>query len=415
MSGPEKTNKFGGIGLAFADRNFRVYSYGSIGSWISFYVQLVAVSWLTWELTHSTTWLAIMGLMDIVPNVVLMPFAGALADRIDRHKIMLVTSFLLLLQAGAMAVLAGYDQLTLGPLAVLVLIHGILITFMVPAMLSTLPRFVDRGTLPTALAVASSYSQLAIFAGPALAGWIISEHGLALAFAVNAVGYLFLLLAFLALRTPVDYKQPAASNHSFMRDIIDGFVYIRRNVKFMSLLWLGLISNMLVGAFYHMLPAYADQILGKGLYGMSTILAAMGAGSVVAALWLAHGGVDTARTGRVIAATFVTLIALAALSVTQNLYLAVVFAILVGIAAEMRGIAAKTIMQLLVSESHRGRVMGTVFMLSELAIGIGTWIIGSLAAGHGLAIPMVIGVAVGLLLWLPVYLGRHKLMAEPDQ
>ena len=70
MQGPEQKNWLGGIGLAYGDRNFRVYSVGSIASWISFFVQLVAVSWLTWELTKSTTWLAIVALLDIVPNVV---------------------------------------------------------------------------------------------------------------------------------------------------------------------------------------------------------------------------------------------------------------------------------------------------------------------------------------------------------
>ena len=93
----------GGIGEAFADRNFRVYSAGSIASWTSFFVQLVAVSWLTWELTGSTLWLAVMALLDIVPGVILMPFTGVFADRHDRHRIMIWVCSLSLIQAAVLA------------------------------------------------------------------------------------------------------------------------------------------------------------------------------------------------------------------------------------------------------------------------------------------------------------------------
>ena len=158
MNTAEEKHRFGGIGRAFADRNFRIYSLGAIGSWISFFVQFIAVAWLTWELTKSTTWLAAMALLDIVPSVLLMPFAGALADRHDRHTIMLVTSFLLLIQAAAMAVLAWMNMLTIWPLAALVFLHGIFICFMVPAMYGTLPRFdlkarrfSDRRTKPASI------------------------------------------------------------------------------------------------------------------------------------------------------------------------------------------------------------------------------------------------------------------------
>jgi MFS family permease len=94
----------GGIGEAFADRNFRVYSVGSIASWTSFFVQLVAVSWLTWELTESTLWLALIALLDIVPGVILMPFTGVFADRYDRHRIMIWVCSLSLVQAAILAV-----------------------------------------------------------------------------------------------------------------------------------------------------------------------------------------------------------------------------------------------------------------------------------------------------------------------
>ena len=157
MESPTTANRLGGIGLAFSDRNFRIYSAGSIGSWVSFFVQLVAVSWLAWELTKSTNWLAIVALLDIIPNVVLMPFAGAFADRHDRHRIMVWTSTLLLIQSSALAAAAWFGILNIWLLSALVLVHGVLISFMVPAMFGILPRFVGKKALPSAIAVSSSY------------------------------------------------------------------------------------------------------------------------------------------------------------------------------------------------------------------------------------------------------------------
>ena len=88
--------KFGGIGNAFGERNFRIYSVGSITSWISFFIQLLAINWLTWELTKSTKWLAIINFLDIAPNFIFVPIGSALADRIDRIRIVVITHILAL-------------------------------------------------------------------------------------------------------------------------------------------------------------------------------------------------------------------------------------------------------------------------------------------------------------------------------
>ena len=98
--------RLGGIGEALAGRNFRIFSIGSITSWFSFFVQVVAVSWTAWELTHSTTWLAIIALLDIAPNVLLVPLGSVLADRYDRFRIEIIAYVIALLQALALAVLA---------------------------------------------------------------------------------------------------------------------------------------------------------------------------------------------------------------------------------------------------------------------------------------------------------------------
>ncbi len=412
MSASEKPNRLGGISEAFSDLNFRIYSIGSIGSWISFFVQLITVAWLTWELTGSTKWLAIMALLDIVPNVVLMPFAGALSDRFDRHKIMFVTSGLLFLQAALLAVLSWTGALTIWALALLVLVHGVFICLMVPAMYGILPRFVARPVLPSAIAVSSAYTQLAVFIGPAIAGWIISSYGVTVAFAVNALGYLLIISSFARMRTPDDYVPPKRSSRTVMGDIFDGVTYIFERKTISSLLIILLVADAIALGFIHMVPAYADTVLGMGVVGMTAILAMRGFGATCAALRIAYSGRSAAKIEHVLWAFLAALLALMCLVQTSNLYVAAILATFMGFAAETRKTVTLTIIQLDVDENQRGRVMGTVFMFSQLAAGIGAYLIGSFAMGFGVQAPTIIAVAIGLCLWVVIFAKRKRLFQD---
>lgn len=402
----------GGIGEAFGDRNFRTYSLGSIGSWISFFIQLVAVSWLTWELTGSTVWLAAMALLDIVPNVVLMPLAGALADRYDRHRILLWTCVLSLGQALVLAVAAWSGVLTVWVLAGLVLFHGVVIAFMVPAMYGTLPRFVARERLTAAIAVQSSYTQLALFVGPALAGWILVEYGVAAAFFLNVLGYAILLLALLRLKTPEGYVQPKPEGSSLIRDILDGFRYVAAHRIFTALILLMLVADLVSAAFHYMLPAHAETVLKLGVAGMTVILAARGAGAILAALWIAYRRAGGISTDRILLGFFLGSVSLAILVHVTDVYLAALVAAIMGFGAELRKTGIHTLVQLTVAEEQRGRVMGLLFMVYQFASGIGAVAAGAAAAAFGLFLPLTVVTLIGLALWCVFFLRRHRLFGR---
>ena len=406
MTESSDKNPLGGIGEAFSDRNFRILSIGSIASWVSFFVQLVAVSWLTWELTKSTSWLATVALLDIVPNVVLMPLAGALADRYDRYWIMAITSFLALIQAIVIASLAWLEVLTIVPLAILVLIHGIIISFMVPAMYGMLPRFVGKSRLTSAIAVNSSYAQLAVFIGPALAGWVIASYGVTAAFVINALGYVIYLIVMLFLKTPEGYVKPKKSPHSILGDIKEGIDYIRNHDGISSLLVLLLAGDALGASVYYMVPAYSEQILGMGLVGISIILAAKGFGATIAALWIAHGGEKLATPNRMLWAFLAFILSVFSIYFFENLYISIGAFVVLGLAAETYHTIMTSIVQLSVRDEQRGRVMGSMFMLAQFAAGLGTYLIGALAVSAGLVKPMMVATAICFAVWLYYYLRR---------
>ena len=401
----------GGIGAALADRNFRVYTIGSVTSWIAFFMQVVAVSWTAWELTHSTTWLAIIAVLDIAPNVLLVPLGSALADRHDRLRIVVITYVLALLQAVALAVLAYGGWLTIWPLAVLVFLHGAVHSFSVPATYGMLPRFVARERLASAIAVNSAYTQIAIFAGPALAGWLILHHGVAFAFAVNAAGYVLYLGSVAFLRSPEDYQRPSPSGRSVLGDLVHGARYIFGHQGIGILLVLMLLGDMLSVSIYHMLPAFSADSLGLGVEGMTTILAVYGVGATLAALWLAHGGASRMTPELVLRAFVVYACAIGALVLTGQLWLAAGAALLWGVAGQIRSTGTIALLQISIPDDQRGRVMGTEFLFSRLAGGAGTFLIGTVSERHGLQAPMLAAAALCLAAWAYAFTRRKRIAA----
>jgi len=403
--------RLGGIGDALADRNFRIYTIGSVTSWISFFVQVVAVSWTAWELTHSTTWLAIVALLDIAPSVLLIPLGSALADRLDRYRIVVVSYVFALLQASALAILAYAGALTIWPLAILVLLHGAIHSFSVPSSYGMLPRFVARERLASAIAVNSAYTQVAIVAGPALAGWLILRHGVAIAFALNVLGYAVYLSSVAFLRTPADFRQPPKSGRSVLGDLVDGGRYIFSHQGISALLILMLLGDVLSVSLYHMLPAFSADALGLGVEGMSTILAFYGAGATLAALWLAHGGSARASPAIVLRAFAIYACAIGGLVLAGQLWLAASAALLWGVAGQIRSTGTIALLQTSVPDEQRGRVMGTEFLFSRIAGGIGTYLVGTIAERHGLQAPMLVIAATCLAVWGWAYMRRARIGA----
>jgi MFS family permease len=401
----------GGIGEAFADRNFRLYSIGSILSWITYFIQQIAFSWAVWEITHSTAWLAIVALLDIVTNVLVLPLGGALADRIDRFK-MAVTAYAFdFLKALALAILAFTGQLTLPIICVCAVLHGLIHAFSVPAAFGMMPRFVTRERLSAAIAVAAAYTQFAIFAGPAIAGWILVRWGLAAAFAANVVGYLIFFVTVVFLRTPEGYRQSKSSGRSFFKDIPDGARYIFGHKGIAALLLIMFVGDALLTATYQMMPAYSDLLLGSGVGGMSILVGAAGLGATLAALWLAHGGAAGATSERVLWGFIGFALAVGALAASPSLLFAVPAMLLFGFAGESARTATTSILQTSVDDAQRGRVMSTRFLFLRAAGGLGTVLVGAAAEHVGLRLPLFVASGLALAVGLVAISNRSRIAA----
>lgn len=389
----------GGIAEAFADANFRRYSVGSILSWLSFFVQTVAVSWVAWSFTHSTRWLAVVALLDTVPMSALAPIGGVVADRHDRFRVLLVCYGLAALQSALLAALAASGALTIQWLAALSLAHGTIHAFSVPAQFGLLPRFVEPRRLPSAIAVASAYSQLGLFVGPALAGWVILHGGAAVAFASNVLGYGVYLGCAASLRTPPGYAPPPPAARSFLEDLADGWRAIAARRGVMGLLTLMLFGDALAAAVRQMMPAFADAGLHAGVEGLSTLLAGAGIGATLSALWLAQGGARRA-TGTAITRAFLGYLAATALLMAAGSLPVAALAMAVrGFCFEICRTGTVTLLQLSVPDGLRGRTMSTQFLLQQGAGALGVAVIGTVAADTGLRLPVLCGTGLAFVAW----------------
>jgi len=401
----------GGIAEAFQDANFRRYSVGSIVSWLSFFVQAVAIAWVTWTLTHSTKWLAIVALLDAAPMSLLAPIGGVVADRGDRFRTLLICYAFATLHAAALTALAYFGQLSIGWLAALALFHGVIHAFSVPAAFGLLPRFVAPERLASAIAVSSAYTQLGIFVGPALAGWMLLHFGPTAAFASNVVGYGVFFVSAARMRAPAGWRPPKPRESSFLADFHEGVAAIRAHAGIRGLLMLMLFGDSLSSSVRQMLPAFADRDLHAGVAGLSTLLASAGIGATCSALWIAQGGRKRLHSRLVLTAFLGYLAATVGLASVSTLPLAALAMAARGAAFELCRTGTVGLLQTSTPDALRGRIMSAQFLLQQGAAAIGIAAIGLVADRVGLTSPLLVACAVAGLVWLATFRRRGGMEA----
>lgn len=400
--------RLGGIGNAFSERNFRIYTIGSITSWISFFIQLLAINWLTWELTKSTKWLAIITFLDIAPNFIFVPIGSALADRIDRIRIVVITHIFALFQALTLAILSLTGQITIISLAVLVFLHGLIHSFSVPSLFGMLPRVISRQNLPSAIAVNSAYTHLSLFIGPVIAGVLIAKIHISAAFFANVIGYLIYLITIACLRIPPEGARSQESN-GILSDILDGGHHIVNHAGIGPMLLLVFIGNAVAYSLFNLLPAFADLVFGRGIDGLTILMAFAGLGAGAGALWLAYQGLSERTTSRSLISFLIIILSVALFVSTKNYYLGILFIFVFGAGNEIRSTGIVTLIQNSVDDDKRGRVMGAFFLIHRASNAFGIMLIGTAADRFGLFYPMMIMLMFCFIIWLWLFRRRQQI------
>jgi MFS family permease len=374
---------------ALGHRNFRLFFAGQSVSMIGTWMQQVALSWLVYEMTRSPLWLGLVGCAGQIPSLFLAPVAGVLVDHQNRHRLLLLTQSLAMVQAVLVAVLAWSGVITVWHILLLSAFLGLVNALDMPARQAFLTDMVtNREDLANAIALNSSLVNGARLVGPALAGLLLAQAGAATCFVVNAVSYIAVLGALLAMRVPArqpSLRRPLASGLSEGFGYAFGFAPIRSILLLVSLMSLTGIPYMVL------LPVFATDVLGGGAQTLGLLSAATGVGALTAALMLA-GRRSIVGLGRwIIFAPGAFGVLLIALGLSRSLALSLLVLAGLGFTMMMQRAASNTVLQTIVDEDKRGRVMSLYTMAFIGVAPLGSLLLGALADAAGA--PMAVTVA----------------------
>jgi MFS family permease len=383
-------------------RNYRLYWFGQLVSLSGTWMQRVAQSWLVLQLTDSPLALGTVTALQFLPISLLSLFGGVLADRVPKRRLLMVTQSIQIVQAVAIAVLAGSGAIQLWHIYALAAVLGLANAFDTPARQSMLAEMVGPRDLSNAVALQSSLFNAARIVGPALAGGIIATVGVTACFWLNAASYLAVIAALAAMRPADFFDLPAPSRGRVLGQLRDGLAYALKTRE----VCLVIIMLGALGAFGYnfntFIPLLARYALDSDAAGFGLLFSCLGLGSVVAGLLIASREQVTERTLFVGAGAFTGLLGLVAVSPSFALTAALL--IVLGAASTVFSATANTRMQLAAPIELRGRVMSIFTLLTMGSTPIGSPLIGMLAEYQGirvalceLALLCALGVVAGLV------------------
>ncbi|MBV6420082.1 MAG: Enterobactin exporter EntS [Ignavibacteriaceae bacterium] len=367
---------------ALRHKNYRLFFTGQSLSLIGTWMQSVALGWLVYRLTDSAFLLGLVSFASQIPTFVFASFAGVLADRYNRHKIIITTQSLAMIQAFILAYLTLSHSIEIWHIVALSLFSGLINAFDMPTRQSFVIDMVDdRNDLPNAIALNSSVFNSARLIGPTIAGFIISALGEGLCFLINAMSFFTVIIALLMMKIP-----PKENNHhkeKVIKEVKEGIKYAYNFKPIRALLLLiGLVS--LTGMPYTVLmPVFAKDILHGDANTLGFLFGAVGTGAVVGAIYLASRK-SVVGLGRWIAiATTIFSLGLLFFSFSRNIYLSVGLMLFTGFGMMMQMASTNTLLQTLVDDDKRGRIMSLYVMAFMGTAPFGSFMAGSLASTIG--------------------------------
>jgi MFS family permease len=376
---------------ALQHRNFRLFFGGQSISLVGTWITRVATSWLIYRLTGSELLLGIAGFLGQIPTLIITPFAGVLVDRMDRRKILLMTQVASLLQSAVLAALTLSGLITVMQIIWLQVLQGVINSFDTPARQAFVSEMVeDRKDLPNAIALNSSMVNGSRVIGPSIGGMLIAGVGEGWCFAVDAVSYAAVIASLMAMRIQPRPRHEAGEMH-LLEELRHGWNYVFHSVPIRSVLTLVAVVSVAGTPYTVLMPAFAAQVLGGGPNTLGVLMAATGVGALSGALYLASRE-TVIGLGRVIMyASLAFGVGLVGFSLTGSLWLACV-ALAAGSAGLMITLAgSNTMLQTIVEERLRGRVMSFYTMAFFGTVPIGSLIGGVVADRVG--VPITVGLS----------------------
>jgi len=371
-------------------RNFRLFFMGQGISLIGTWMQMTAVAWLVWRMSHSALLLGLVGFASRIPTFVMAPFAGVLVDRVDRHRLVILTQALSMVQALMLAGLMYSGRLAIWHVIVLSLLLGFINALDMPARQSFLVQMLDRREdLTNAIALNSSMVNGARLIGPSIAGLLIAGAGEALCFLLNGLSYIAVIAGLLMMRVQPNARVERQT--TVLENLRDGFRYAFGFPPIRSLLLLLALLSLTGASYTQLLPIFAQQILHGDARTQGFLVSATAVGALAGALYLA-GRRSVRGLGRVIAwAPAVFGAGLIALGLSTRLWLTLSVMPVIGLGLMVQMASTNTVLQTIVDDDKRGRVMSFYSMAFMGMVPLGSLLAGILAQFIGAPLTVILG------------------------
>ena len=375
---------------ALQHRNYRLFFAGQTLSLIGTWMQQIAMSWLVYRITGSAMLLGVVGFASQIPTFLLAPFAGVLADRWNKHRVLLWAQTLAMLQAIVLTVLVLGNMVQVWHIIVLSVFIGMVNAFDIPARQSFLIEMIERREdLGNAIALNSSMMNGTRLIGPSIAGILIAAVGEGICFLLNALSYLAVIAALLAMR--VKPKKEKGGSKSILHELREGISYAYHSAPIKAILMLIALVSLMGIPYTVLLPVFARDILHGEAHTYGFLMAAAGTGAFASALLLASRRTVLGLGKFIPIAAAVFGVAVAAFAFSRVLWLSLALLFVAGLGMMAQIASSNTILQTIVDDDKRGRVM-SLFTMSFMGVApFGSLLAGALADRIGVTYTLLAG------------------------
>ena len=388
-------------------RSFRLFWTGNLVSGCGVWVQNLAIGWLIVNLSESSSWLGLYGFASLAPILVLSLAGGAVADRANRRRIMIVSQVALMLIALLLSALAYFGIIALWQIILTTLLTGAAVALNSPAYQATIPDLVPRADLTAAIALNSVQFNVARIAGHSLAGIALVAFGVAGCFLLNALTYLAMLHAL--WRIDVPSRHIVADVTPLWERVKEGVRYVRGQRLLLYAMLIVASISLLGLPYFFLLPAIGDNVLRVDARGLGYLTASVSVGGLAGALLMTRVTQRWHKGAVVIAAALSFWVSLFAFAWSRHYWLSVSLLIVLGLALVLTIATVNNLLQVLAPAEMRGRVMSIHGMAVNGLVPLGSLVAGVLAQATSAPVALAVMSVAGLAATSAVICGMYEL------
>ncbi len=399
-----------GMGRALRHRHFRTFMLTDIVSNIGVWIYRVGGGWLTWDLTHSGFWLGVFSLAQALPGMVLLPLSGAVADRVDRLRIIRTTQSIGMVLAGTLTLLTFSGLINVYLLCLFAFLLGINHSFTLPVRMTLPPVLVPPEDLTPAIGLTAAFYSSSRFIGPALGGVIIALWGVGFSFLANLFGFAIFFTGLMSVRLLKD-ERSGMERAGIIAEVAEGVRYAFTHACIGPLLALVIVVSVVTRPFIDLFPGFAEAIFHQGPEGLGTLLSATGIGGIAASFWVANYTGKTGLLKIILIGMSSTALLLLVYASTDFFPLAVLLVAGLGFSLSMWQAFSQVLIQGSVEGKVRARVMSLYALTYRAGPAVGALIMGAASGYFGLQLPVAVGAVICLVALLILAPRRHRLAA----